>query len=103
MTASHPFVAIVAAGCGGEAARRDRFRVMYDANYHRLLGYAVRRTETEQDAADVVAETFTTAWRRLDDVPPGDEARQWLYGVARRALANQRRSERRRERLGERL
>jgi RNA polymerase sigma-70 factor, ECF subfamily len=32
----------------------------------------------------VVAETFTIAWRRADDMPPGDEARLWLYGVARR-------------------
>jgi RNA polymerase sigma factor (sigma-70 family) len=103
MTASQPLAAALDADSGGEADRRDRFRVLYDANYRGLLGYAIRRTETEQDAADVVAETFTTAWRRLEDVPPGDEARLWLYGVARRVLANQRRGERRRERLGERL
>jgi RNA polymerase sigma factor (sigma-70 family) len=103
MTAGQPLAAAVAADSGREADRRERFRVVYDANYRRLLGYAIRRTETEQDAADVVAETFTTAWRRLEDIPQGDEARLWLYGVARRVLANQRRGERRRERLGERL
>jgi DNA-directed RNA polymerase specialized sigma24 family protein len=103
MTARPPLPAVVVANGGAEAARRERFRVVYDANYRRLLGYAIRRTETEQDAADVVAETLTTAWRRLEDVPPGDEARLWLYGVARRALANQRRGERRRKRLDERL
>jgi RNA polymerase sigma-70 factor (ECF subfamily) len=67
-----------------------------------ILAYALRRTGAE-DAADIVAETFLVAWRRLEDVPPGDQARLWLYGVARRTLANQRRGERRRERLGERL
>jgi DNA-directed RNA polymerase specialized sigma24 family protein len=42
-------------------------------------------------------------WRRLDDIPAGEAARLWLYGVARRVLANQRRGEQRRTALGERL
>jgi RNA polymerase sigma-70 factor (ECF subfamily) len=83
--------------------RRDRFRGVYDANYAPLLGYALRRARTAEDAADIVAETFLVAWRRLDDIPAGEEARLWLYGVARRVLANQRRGERRRERLEVRL
>ena len=49
------------------------------------------------------SDVFLVAWRRIGDVPPGDEARLWLYGVARRTLANQRRGERRRGRLGEAL
>nr|WP_243711221.1 sigma-70 family RNA polymerase sigma factor [Actinomadura sp. KC216] len=72
---------------------------MYTANRARILGYALRRTADPQDAADVLAETFLTAWRRLDDVPPGDQARLWLYGVARRILANHHRGERRRSAL----
>jgi RNA polymerase sigma factor (sigma-70 family) len=68
-----------------------------------VLAYALRRTTDVQDGADVLAETFLVAWRRLDDVPRGDAARLWCYGVARRVLANQQRSERRRERLAERL
>jgi RNA polymerase sigma-70 factor (ECF subfamily) len=68
-----------------------------------VLAYALRRSVDAQDAADVVAEAFLVAWRRLDDVPLHGEARLWLYGVARRVLANQQRSERRRERLAERL
>lgn len=51
----------------------------------------------------MIAETFLVAWRRLDEVPEGEEARLWLYGVARRALANQRRGEHRRTALAERL
>jgi RNA polymerase sigma-70 factor (ECF subfamily) len=46
---------------------------------------------------------FLTVWRRLDDVPRGDAARVWLYATARRVLANQRRSTRRRAALAERL
>ena len=68
-----------------------------------MLAYAVRRSSDAADAADVVADTFLVAWRRLADIPPGREARLWLYGVARRMLADRRRAERRRERLAERL
>ncbi|MDO8392031.1 MAG: sigma-70 family RNA polymerase sigma factor [Actinomycetota bacterium] len=79
------------------------FEALYAANLRPLLGYALRRTATPADAADVVAETMLTAWRRRADVPGGDETRLWLYGVARRVLANHTRGERRRHRLGARL
>jgi len=88
---------------GEPADRRRRFEAIYATNCGPILGYALRRTANGDDAADVVAETFLTAWRRLDDVPPGDEARLWLYGVARNVLANHRRGERRRSELGDRL
>jgi DNA-directed RNA polymerase specialized sigma24 family protein len=68
--------------------RRRRFEQMYEANYGPVLGYVVRRTGRPDDAADVIAETFLTAWRRLADVPAGEAARPWLFGVARRVLAN---------------
>jgi RNA polymerase sigma-70 factor (ECF subfamily) len=80
-------------------SRSERFRVIYEANYSRILGYAARRTNSPEDASDVVAETFLTAWRRLDDVPDGADARLWLYGVARRVLSNHRRGIRRGRRL----
>jgi RNA polymerase sigma factor (sigma-70 family) len=86
-----------------QSSRRAQFRVVYDTNYHRVLGYVLRRAATREDAEDVVAETFLTAWRRLDEVPRGDGARPWLYRVAHNALANQCRGERRRGRLGGRL
>jgi RNA polymerase sigma-70 factor, ECF subfamily len=84
---------------GTHADRLARFRAVYDSNYHRILGYVLRRTANRQDAEDAVAETFLTAWRRLEKVPPGNGARPWLYGVARNVLANNRRGERRRVRL----
>jgi RNA polymerase sigma factor (sigma-70 family) len=83
--------------------RRRRFEDIYHTNCTPILGYALRRTTNGEDAADVVAETFLTAWRRLDDVPPGEEAKLWLYGVARRVLANYHRGERRKTELSERL
>jgi RNA polymerase sigma factor (sigma-70 family) len=79
------------------------FRELYAAHGRALLAYAVRRLPRPEDAADVVAEAMLVAWRRRAEAPPGDEARLWLFGVARRVLANQRRGDRRRHRLGERL
>jgi RNA polymerase sigma factor (sigma-70 family) len=78
----------------------ERFERLYRANYAAVLAYALRRTAAAQ-AHDVAAETFLVAWRRLDEVPT--EARPWLLGTARRVLANQRRSERRRNALAVRL
>ena len=88
-----------------ESAQDDteRFRSVYEANWRPLLSYALRRAASSDDAADVVAETLLIAWRRLEGLPDGDEARLWLFGVARKVLANQRRGNVRRERLGERL
>jgi RNA polymerase sigma factor (sigma-70 family) len=80
-------------------SHRARFRAVYDASYHHVLGYALRRTATREDAEDVVAETFLTAWRRLEWLPDGEGARPWLYGIARKVLANQRRGNVRRARL----
>ena len=86
-----------------DAARRARFTDLFDRTHGALLAYAVRRVADPSDAADVVAETFVVAWRRLDDVPPDDAARPWLFGVARRVLANHYRGERRRLALADRL
>ena len=86
-----------------QAERRRRFEAAYAAHHGPVLGYVLRRTASPDDAADVLAETFLTAWRRLEDMPPEPQARLWLYGVARRVLANQRRGEQRRSALGERL
>jgi RNA polymerase sigma-70 factor (ECF subfamily) len=65
-----------------------------------VRGYALRRTDP-QTADDVVSEVFLVACRRLEDVP--DDPLPWLIGCARRVLANQRRGDRRRGALAERL
>ena len=80
-----------------------RFGRLYRDQGRAILAYALRRVEDPEDAADVVAETFLVAWRRLNEVPDDTKARLWLFGVARRVIANRHRAERRRTRLGERL
>ena len=88
---------------GGRDERHRRFEEIYGANCGPILAYLLRRVAAPEDSADLLAEVFLAAWRRLDDVPAGDQARLWLYGVARRMLANHRRGERRRSALAGRL
>ena len=83
--------------------REETFRRVYAEHFDAVLGYALRRTDRPEDAADVTAETFLVLWRRMAHVPGGDETRPWLYGVARRVLANHRRGNLRRSNLGQRL
>jgi RNA polymerase sigma-70 factor (ECF subfamily) len=72
-----------------------------DAHTAAVLAYALRRASRE-DAADVVAETFLVAWRRLDDVDE-QSALPWLYAVARRVLLSQRRAATRQQAIAERV
>ncbi len=87
----------------GPLGRRARFESVYRELYAPICGYVLRRAREPEDAAEAIAETFATLWRRFDSCPDGDELRPWLFGVARRVIANQRRGERRRTALGERL
>lgn len=83
------------------AAQRARFEGVFERHQRAVHAYALRRARSTADAEDAVAETFLTAWRRLDDVPA--DPLPWLYGVARRVLANQHRSSGRRAKLLDRL
>jgi RNA polymerase sigma-70 factor (ECF subfamily) len=79
---------------------RARFEALYRAHAGAVLAYARRRTDGST-ADDVVADVFLTAWRRLGDVPR--DPLPWLLGIARRMLANRRRSEARTAALHDRL
>jgi RNA polymerase sigma-70 factor (ECF subfamily) len=72
-----------------------------EAHTAAVLAYALRRAPRE-DAADVVAETFLVAWRRLDEVDERSTL-PWLYAVARRVLLSQRRATRRQQAIAERM
>ena len=83
--------------------REQRFSSLYREHYSAVWAYAVRRVESQADAADVVADVFATAWRRLPELPDPPADLLWLYGVARRVVAGKRRSARRLRNLIERL
>ncbi len=53
---------------GEQEERQARFEHLYDQASLQVLGYALRRADSPEDAADVVSETFMIAWRRRDEV-----------------------------------
>jgi RNA polymerase sigma-70 factor (ECF subfamily) len=80
-----------------------RFRAAFKRHYDALLAYAMRRTATRDDAEEVVATAFATAWRRIQDMPDEPGTVIWLYRVTWRTLANYRRGNARRGRLFDRV
>jgi RNA polymerase sigma factor (sigma-70 family) len=72
--------------------REQRFSSLYREHYRAVWTYAVRRIESQADVADVVADVFATAWRRLPEIPDPPADLLWLYGAARRVVAGKRRS-----------
>ena len=79
-----------------------RFESLYRRFHPEILAYFARRIP-RSDAEDATARVFTTVWRRIDEVPEGDMAVAWLFGVARNVLSNHRRSWSRKLRLRHRL
>jgi len=84
----------------GADDRRLRFERLFASTYGPVRAYVLRRAPAEL-SEDVLSEVYLVAWRRFDSL--GGDPLPWLFGVARRVLANQLRSERRRRALGERL
>ncbi|MGA9874801.1 MAG: RNA polymerase sigma factor [Solirubrobacteraceae bacterium] len=83
-----------------ERHRRERFEVLFERCHPAVRAYVLRRVP-QAIVEDVVSETFLVAWRALDNVP--EEPLPWLYGVARRTLANHRRGHLRSAALSARL
>lgn len=72
----------------GTASRKDdeRFRRLYVETSQDLLAFLLRRCPTAEDAADCLSETCRIVWEKRQRIPSGDDARPWLFGVARNVL-----------------
>jgi RNA polymerase sigma factor (sigma-70 family) len=79
-----------------------QFEALYRAHARDIYAYCLRRTNSDE-AKDATADVFVVAWRRIKELPDGEEALPWLFGVSRKVLANRTRSDRRRDRLGAKL
>jgi RNA polymerase sigma-70 factor, ECF subfamily len=66
----------------------QRFERIYADHRDAVRSY-VRRRAAEDLVDDVVSDTFLVCLRRIDQVP--ENALPWLYAVARKTLANERR------------
>lgn len=79
---------------------REWLEAMWNQHAGKIYAYAARRIG--RDAADdVVADTFVVAWRNRITRPSRELP--WLYGVARRVIADRRRSGERFQGLLDRL
>jgi RNA polymerase sigma-70 factor (ECF subfamily) len=84
-----------------QSPRAERFEDIVSEVFEPLQRYLHRRMAADA-VDDVLAETLSVVWRRLDEIPSGASL-PWCYGVARRMLSNHRRGDQRRLRLVERL
>ena len=66
------------------------FTETYTAHYPYVVRYGLRRLADLDAAAELAQDVFVVAWRRRTQVP--EHSLPWLYGVARRLLANRRRA-----------
>jgi RNA polymerase sigma-70 factor, ECF subfamily len=66
----------------------QQFEQIYEEHRDAVRAY-VRRRASEELVDDVVADVFLVCLRRLEVVPA--DPLPWLYGVARKTLANERR------------
>lgn len=70
---------------------QEQFRRLYDTHYRAIVGYFMRRLDHTGSAQDLTEDVFVIAWGKMDQVPTGEDELYWLYGVAKRVLANRRR------------
>lgn len=54
---------------------------------HRLYGYVYKSLRDEDDANDIVQDSFLKLWQNKDNVEP-DKAKSWLFTTAHNALIN---------------
>lgn len=81
---------------------QEAFEDLFAAHHRDVLSFCARRCPI-WDAWDAASEVFVIAWRRRNEMPPPEEARAWLFGVAHRVLANNRRGDLRRAFLVQRV
>ena len=74
----------------------ERFTALFDTFSPRVFAY-IRRHIERSLVEDIVSDTFLVAWRRLHEMP--EDPLPWLLVVARNALANQRRTIARHDRI----
>ncbi|HSJ27429.1 MAG TPA: sigma-70 family RNA polymerase sigma factor [Acidimicrobiia bacterium] len=80
---------LLAAAADGDG---DSYGSFFRRHSRAVTAYAVRRCDNPDDVADLVADTFMIALQASGRyIPETPTALPWLYGIARRVLARQRR------------
>ena len=68
-----------------QAELQVKFDRMFEAFEPAVRNYCARRIRLD-DVDDVVNDTFSVAWRKIDLAPEGPAGLPWLYGVAHRVI-----------------
>lgn len=87
----------------GDDQSADSFAGLFESSFDEVWRFVRRRVESTADADDVSGEVFAVAWRRRSELPPDEEQRLWLFGVARNVLRNHQRSLFRQRRVSAKL
>ena len=53
-----------------------------------LYNFALRLTQNEDDANDLVQDTFLKAWRFIESYQKGTNAKAWLFRIMRNGFIN---------------
>jgi len=69
-------------------ARRKEFEEVTLPHMPRLFQFARRLTRNQQEAEDVVQETYLRAWRFFHRFQAGTNARAWLYRILHNVFLN---------------
>lgn len=71
------------------AGEPSALREVYDVHARAVFGFALRCLRSHHDAEDVTQQVFVRAWRGRSTFDP-DRGRlgQWLFGIARRQVAD---------------
>jgi RNA polymerase sigma factor (sigma-70 family) len=85
------------------ARAREEFEQLFQQTRVSLAAYLVNRCRDAELAADLFSETYLIAWQKLGSIPPGDQAKLWLFGVARNLMLKGFRQRRVADALVERL
>lgn len=75
--------ALVAAAVSGE---RSAYEVLVRRHGPALHRFARRMVRSDDDAADVVQDTFVSAWRQLDSFRGDARWRTWLFSICSRKI-----------------
>ena len=79
------------------AGDAEGFRALVERHGRSLFRLAYRMTGSEEDAEDVVQETFLRAFRRLDGFEERSNVGSWLYRIAANCAYDVLRARRRRD------
>src|SRR6266478_8483264 len=64
------------------SGEKDTFRLLVERHSQIIFGLAFRMMENEQDAEEIVQETFVRAYRALDGFESRANFGTWIYRIA---------------------